>query len=101
MRSYPTLIVNAPLVLTESIDAAPDITHEAGIAAILKGLGGRSEKGYYIHTSGVALIWDEPDGSKPGTKIWDDVADIDEITSMPEEKTHRQTDKVGYQSLQQ
>ncbi|OCL12012.1 NAD(P)-binding protein [Glonium stellatum] len=78
------------------INAGPDITHDAGIAAIIKGLENRSEKGYYIHTSGGALIWDEPDGSKPGTKIWDDVADIDEITSMPEYRTHRQTDKLVF-----
>lgn len=86
-------------LLIRDLDAGPDITHDAGIAAIIKGLENRSEKGYYIHTSGGALIWDEPDGSKPGTKIWDDVADIDEITSMPEYRTHRQTDKVGQRLL--
>ena len=76
-------------------DTAPDITHEEGINAILRGLGARETKGYYIHTSGAALIWDTPDGSKPGTKIWDDVADIDTITTMPETATHSSTDKVN------
>lgn len=30
-----------------------------------------------------------------GTKVWDDVHDIEAITSMPDEVTHRITDKVG------
>jgi hypothetical protein len=57
-------------------------------------LSGRSEKGYYIHTSGAALIWDKPDGSKPGIKIWDDIVDIKTLTSMPEGSTHMAEDKV-------
>jgi len=44
---------------------------------------------------GAALIWDEPDGSVAGTKVWDDVDDIEAITSMPDEVTHSITDKVG------
>ena len=44
---------------------------------------------------GAALIWDEPDGSVAGTKVWDDVDDIDTITSMPDEVTHSITDKVS------
>lgn len=82
------------IISNGAIDAGPDVTHNAGIRAILKGLGGRIKKGYYIHTSGAALIWDTPDGSKPGTRIWDDVADIETLTSMPEEAYHRAEDKV-------
>jgi hypothetical protein len=77
-----------------STDTAPDVTHEVGISAILRGLQRKKTKGYYIQTSGAALIWDEPDGSKPGTKIWDDVNDIETITSMPLDRNHRSTDKV-------
>ncbi|TVY13526.1 hypothetical protein LARI1_G009128 [Lachnellula arida] len=80
------------------ISAGPDVTHNAGIRAILKGLGGRSNKGYYIHTSGAALIWDKPDGSKPGTRIWDDVADIKTLTSMPEGAYHRAEDKAVFEA---
>ncbi|TVY89249.1 hypothetical protein LAWI1_G006045 [Lachnellula willkommii] len=58
-------------------------------------ISGRTKKGYYIHTSGAALIWDKPDGSKPGTRIWDDVADIRTLTSMPEGAYHRAEDKVN------
>ena len=75
-------------------DAGPDVTHNAGIRAILKGMSGRSKRGYYIHTSGAALIWDQPDGSKPGTKVWDDVADIKTLTSMPEGTYHMAEDTV-------
>ena len=75
-------------------DAGPDVTHKAGIRAILKGVSGRSEKGYYIHTSGASLIWDKPDGSKSGTKVWDDIADIRTLTSMPEGCNHMVEDKV-------
>ncbi|KAE9365761.1 NAD(P)-binding protein [Stipitochalara longipes BDJ] len=66
------------------------------ITAILRGLQSGGEKKYYIHTSGAALIWDQPDGSKAGDKIWDDVEDIGPITSMPDEKTHRLTDKMVF-----
>ena len=62
------------------LDTAPDARQERGIQAILDGLSSRPEslgKGYYIQTSGAALIWDAPDGSKLGTKIWDDIEDIE------------------------
>jgi len=78
------------------ISAGPDITHETGIAAVLRGLQSSGEKKYYIHTAGAALIWDKPDGSKAGDKIWDDVEDIGAITSMPLETTHRLTDKLVF-----
>lgn len=40
------------------VNCAPDITHDADIKAILKGLSSRApeKKGYYIHTSGATLI---------------------------------------------
>jgi len=78
------------------INAGPDVTHEAGISAILRGLERKRTKGYYIQTSGAALIWAQPDGSKPGTRIWDDVKDIRTITSMPLDRTHRLTDKLAF-----
>lgn len=76
------------------IDTAPDISQSVGISAILRGFKGRTEKGYYIQTSGAALIWDKPDGSKSGEKVWDDVKDVDTITSMEEDVRHRSEDKV-------
>jgi hypothetical protein len=84
------------LLIRTLADAAPDITHDAGIAAIIRGLEtpGRQKKPYYIQTSGAALIWDAPDGSKTGERIWDDVVDIEKIISMDGSCTHRATDKV-------
>lgn len=40
------------------INCAPDITHEADIKAMLKGLSSRApdNKGYYIHTAGATLV---------------------------------------------
>ncbi|RDL40065.1 uncharacterized protein BP5553_00044 [Venustampulla echinocandica] len=78
------------------INCCPDISHEEGISAILRGLASREVKGFYFHTSGAALIWDEPDGSKAGTKVWDDIEDIGVITSLPEDKSHRKTDKLVF-----
>lgn len=76
------------------INTSPDITHDDGIKAILKGLEARGEKkGYYIHTSGASLIWDEPTGSSEAT-LWDDIADIAELSSLNEKYTHAITDKI-------
>ncbi|KAI9741694.1 MAG: hypothetical protein M1834_000079 [Cirrosporium novae-zelandiae] len=49
------VIENAAKEARIVINTAPDIIHEAGIAAIVRGLEARSEKGYYIHTSGAAI----------------------------------------------
>lgn len=53
-----------------------------------------SAKGYYIHTSGASIIWDEPEGSREA-RTWDDVADIWDLTAMELNKTHSVTDKVS------
>jgi hypothetical protein len=66
----------------EKQDTAPDVSNESSIAAILRGLQSSEKKKYYIHTSGAALIWDQPDGSKAGEKIWDDVEDIESSKSL-------------------
>lgn len=81
-------------MLTSLSDTGPDTAYNAAIRSILKGLNGRSQKPYYIHTSGAGLIWAEPDGSKAGTKIWDDVADVKALTSMPDGSYHRAGDKA-------
>lgn len=76
------------------INTAPDISHDDGIKAILAGLKGRSQKAYYVHTSGASLIWDEPEGLKEA-RMWDDVADIRELSSLKEKHTHAVTDKLA------
>jgi hypothetical protein len=82
----------------QNSDTAPDVGNSAAIEALLKGLEDpkRQKKGHYIHTSGAMLIVGGPDGSKPGSKIWDDVVDIDTITSMPDTAFHRKEEKVTY-----
>lgn len=77
------------------INAAPDITHDKGIDAILKGLtnSSRNRKGFYIHTSGASCIYEDPEpGKEP--RVWDDIADIDELLALRPEKTHIVTDNA-------
>ncbi|KAL1865032.1 hypothetical protein Daus18300_007379 [Diaporthe australafricana] len=77
-------------------NAAPDITHDKSIEAILAGLKDdkRARKGFYIHLSGAATFYTkDPNGLKYG-RIWDDVADIDEILSLDESHTHMHTDNL-------
>lgn len=79
------------------INCAPDITHDADIAAMLKGLGSRviHDKGYYIHTAGATLIWEgEPLGILGG-RVWDDVEDIEEIKTRAPACPHATTNKVS------
>lgn len=75
------------------INTAPDISHDEGIKSILAGLKARSGKGYYVHTSGASLIWDEPEGLKEA-RLWDDIADIAELSALKEKHTHAVTDKI-------
>ncbi|KAL2293097.1 hypothetical protein FJTKL_08085 [Diaporthe vaccinii] len=77
------------------INAAPDITHDKGIGAILRGLtsSSRNRKGYYIHTSGASCIYEDPEpGKEP--RVWDDIADIDELLALSPDKTHIVTDNA-------
>lgn len=78
------------------VNAAPDITHDDGIRAVLAGLEERqaeNKPAYYIHTSGASLIWDEPAGSADA-RLWDDVADVAELSALEEKHTHAVTDKI-------
>lgn len=77
------------------INTSPDITHDDGIRAMLRGLGQHQSphKPYYIHTSGASLIWDEPKGSAEA-RWWDDVADVAELSSLEEAHTHAVTDRI-------
>lgn len=79
------------------INFAPDITHDDGIQAILRGLKGAiGRKRYYIHTSGAYLVIDTTEsGGLKDARVWDDVADIEELISMPNSVTHAVTDKVS------
>ncbi|KAH8748134.1 hypothetical protein F5883DRAFT_653309 [Diaporthe sp. PMI_573] len=78
------------------VNAAPDITHGDGISAILAGLkdGSRARKGFYLHVSGAASFYTkDPNGAKEG-RIWDDLADMDEILALDQSYTHIPTDNL-------
>ncbi|KAM3072093.1 hypothetical protein ACMFMG_008555 [Clarireedia jacksonii] len=77
------------------LNTGPDVRQDAAIAALLRGLSNRTSKPYYIHTSGAALIWDEPNG-KPNPKIWDDVEDIQEMQSLPSSYVHATPDALVF-----
>lgn len=52
-------------------------------------------KGRLIHISGTGILNDFSNGfGNPTTKVYDDVADIKEITSLPETALHRDVDEV-------
>lgn len=40
------------------------------------------------------MLWDTPNGSVLNEKIWDDVADLEELRSFPIEALHRNVEKV-------
>ncbi|QSZ33407.1 hypothetical protein DSL72_004975 [Monilinia vaccinii-corymbosi] len=76
------------------INAGPEYKYDIAISAVLAGLANHSPKAYYIHTSGAAKIWDSPDGSQTGSKMWDDVADIQELNSSPSTAIHATSDNL-------
>ncbi|EPS41480.1 hypothetical protein H072_4643 [Dactylellina haptotyla CBS 200.50] len=79
------------------VNTAPDVTHDEDIKAILRGLNSRSQNSYYIHTSGAALVWDEPTGNKDA-RMWDDISDITALRSFPDWQTHATTDRLVRES---
>ncbi|KAB8293336.1 hypothetical protein EYC80_007660 [Monilinia laxa] len=78
------------------INAGPDYKHDIVISAILAGLANRSPKAYYIHTSGAAKVWDSPDGSQSGTKVWDDLVEIQKLNSFPSTAIHATSDSLVF-----
>ncbi|KAL8376924.1 hypothetical protein RB595_007853 [Gaeumannomyces hyphopodioides] len=78
------------------INTSPDMPYEAGIRAILAALArprAPPRETFYIHTSGAANIWTEPTG-QPSDRVWDDVADLEELSSFPDTVTHSATDRL-------
>lgn len=98
------------------VNCAPDITYDRGIGAVLAGLkdtslrrrrdigggggggdGNGEQKGFYIHTSGAATFFGEPTGLRDddeGARVWDDVADIQDIIHVEPSRTHVATDNL-------
>ncbi|KAI1336269.1 hypothetical protein F5Y15DRAFT_209403 [Xylariaceae sp. FL0016] len=77
------------------LNAAPDITHEEDIKAALDSMHepGRPRKGFYVQTTGSSNVYSEPTGAAE-ERIWDDLADIQEIMNFNPRKTHVAVDNI-------
>lgn len=75
-----------------------DCDHVGSAKAIVAGMSNNPKTSYLIHTSGVAILPNlntEEFGKAATDKIYDDVRDVKEITSFPEEgHVHRNVDKI-------
>lgn len=86
--------------LTQNPADFADADGEAGAKSIAKGLAGHTpaKPGYLIHTSGTGiLLFHDMDRGVFGDehpKIYDDVANIDELNTLPDHALHRSVDKV-------
>lgn len=66
--------------------------HIAGGKSIIEGMG-LGNKGYYIHTSGTGMLHDVSNGyGEASSKIYHDVEDVKEITSLDMSHVHRDVD---------
>ncbi|KAK3112155.1 hypothetical protein LTR53_011858 [Teratosphaeriaceae sp. CCFEE 6253] len=71
--------------------------HEPAMRALLAGLAQRTQPAYLIHLSGTGIVADWHDTTYHGRlnpKIWSDVADIAEMTSLPDTAFHRKVDRM-------
>ena len=71
--------------------------HEPSIKAIIAGLVQRDSNTFLIHLGGTGVVadWQSPDYlGRLNPKIWSDIENIDEITSLPDEALHRNVDKI-------
>ncbi|KAH6658709.1 hypothetical protein BKA67DRAFT_656856 [Truncatella angustata] len=74
------------------LNCGPDVPNRPGIEALLRGQAAKVRETFYIGTSGADIIWDAPTGETEG-RIWDDVANVDEIFALPN-KSHIPTDRI-------
>lgn len=66
--------------------------HIAGGLSIIEGMG-LGKKGRYIHTSGTGMLHDVSNGyGEFSGKIWHDISDVKEITSLDLSHIHRDVD---------
>jgi hypothetical protein len=68
--------------------------HLAGANSLIEGMGS-GKRGYYIHTSGTGMLCDiSPGYGIPSEKIYNDIADVKEITSFDLTHVHRDVDEA-------
>ena len=72
-----------------------DCDHLGAITSIIQGLSLGKKNGFFIQLSGTASIIDISNGvGQPTMKIWDDIADFDEISSFDETHIHAASDQL-------
>ncbi|KAG9202653.1 hypothetical protein G6514_004145 [Epicoccum nigrum] len=81
-----------------------DSDHEASLNALLAGLKRRSTPGYLVHLSGTGIVADWAEEEFQGRlnpKVWSDVdkGDVEAIRNLPEERLHRNTEKMLHQTI--
>jgi nucleoside-diphosphate-sugar epimerase len=76
--------------------------HHAGTKSIVEGIARKENKGYYIHTSGTAILAETPNGyGVEGGPSYSDVKDIAKILSFDKSRYHREIDEIVLQAGQQ
>jgi nucleoside-diphosphate-sugar epimerase len=76
---------------------AGDNNHVGCLTAILTGLSKRTQPSFLVHLTGTSCISDEAIQTWDGNinpRIWNDITDIEEITSLPEDRLQRPADKM-------
>ncbi len=98
VRQYTRPCKLASLIAPHHPDCA-NADNENAVNALTKGLAARAtdEPGFYIHTSGNAILFvadiDRKTYGEVSNKIYDDWEGIGEITSLPDHAPHRKNDK--------
>ncbi|CUS13636.1 unnamed protein product [Tuber aestivum] len=104
-KKYPTIRIamgdldSITVLETESEKAdvvihTADADHAASAKALIAGVSKRPQGGLMLHTSGLTIIMDKPNGDHLSPRVWDDIADVDELTSLPDTHWHRPVDKI-------
>ncbi|KAF2430889.1 NAD(P)-binding protein [Tothia fuscella] len=80
-------------VLVEQGKLADVVLHHVQVGqSIIEGMS-LGKKGYYVHVSGSGILHDVTNGyGNPTSKIYNDVADLDEITSFDSSHVHADID---------
>ncbi|PWW77366.1 NAD(P)-binding protein [Tuber magnatum] len=104
-KKYPTIRIamgdldSITVLETESEKAdvvihTADADHPASAKALIAGVSRRPQGGLLLHTSGLTIIMDKPNGDYLNPRVWDDIADVNELTSLPDTHWHRPVDKI-------
>lgn len=57
-------------------------------------MASRPKPGFYIQTSGAFLVGEDVHGERSSEKVWDDIEDIERITTMPPGRYHQAADQL-------